>query len=145
MYEHNRSKCYSQLRNLIQKDDIIKYIHLMNKIKEHRHNKKKGKQIDKFKCLLRKSNGYLHNVGTFITFGGHILLGWHPQSNANTQNTRNSISANNTTTTTTSSTKPTTPATITITTTVPAITADTKHKCVINLPNTPSPKHRNSF
>ena len=37
MHEHNRAKCYSQLRNLILEDDIIKCIHLVNKIKEHRH------------------------------------------------------------------------------------------------------------
>ena len=39
MYEHNRTKYYSQQRNLFLKDDIIKCMYLINKIKEHRHNK----------------------------------------------------------------------------------------------------------
>ena len=47
MYEHKRAKCCSQLRNLIEEDYIIKCIHLINKVKEHRHNKVEAKQIDK--------------------------------------------------------------------------------------------------
>ena len=75
MYEHNRAKCYSQLRNLILEDDIIKCIHLVNKIKDHRHNKIRSKQIDKFEWLVRESSGYLNN---FSSFDGHIPLGGHP-------------------------------------------------------------------
>ena len=55
MYEHNRAKSYSQLRNHISEDDIIKCMHLINKIKEHRHNKIKRKQIDKFEHLFNKT------------------------------------------------------------------------------------------
>ena len=80
MYEHNRAKCYSQLRNLISEDDIIKCIHLVNKIKEHSHNKIKSKHIDKFKHLVRKSSVYLYNFGRF---GGHIPLSRHPQNTVN--------------------------------------------------------------
>ena len=39
MYEHNRSKAYSQLKELILENDIIKCIQLINKIKEYRQQK----------------------------------------------------------------------------------------------------------
>ena len=34
----------------------------INKIKEHRHNKTKRRQIDKFERLYFKCHGYLHNL-----------------------------------------------------------------------------------
>ena len=60
--EHNRATCYSQLRNLISEDDIIKCIQLIIKIKEHRHNKIKARQINKFKHLINKNSGYMYNL-----------------------------------------------------------------------------------
>ena len=46
MYEHNRSKVYSQLRNLISEEDLIKCIHLVNNIKEYRHNKPRKDKLN---------------------------------------------------------------------------------------------------
>ena len=51
MYKQNRAKYYLQLRNLILEEDIFNCISFINKIKEHRHNKIKNKQIDKFEFL----------------------------------------------------------------------------------------------
>ena len=62
MYEQNRYMYYSQLRSMIMKIEIYMCIHLINKIKEHRHNKIKVKQIDKFECLVvqaKRKSGYL--------------------------------------------------------------------------------------
>ena len=53
MYENKRAECYSQLRSLIQDQDLFKCI-LLNKIKEYTHNKIKEKQIDKFNHLSEK-------------------------------------------------------------------------------------------
>ena len=122
-YGNNRAKCNSQLRNLIQEDDIIKCMFLINKIKEYRHNKVKGKQIDKFECLFRKSNIYQHNFGIFSTFGRHTLLGRHPHNNTTTQKNMDSCHTN---TTTRTSTIPTAPrATTTWETTAARIPANT--------------------
>ena len=67
-------------------DDIIKCIHFVNKIKEHRKNKIKTKQIDKLKHLFRKSNGYLYNFGSFGNFSRHTPVCGQPQNTANGQN-----------------------------------------------------------
>ena len=61
MYEHNRSKLYSQLRNIIYEEDVAKCSSFINKIKEHRYFKVKRRKIDKFEHLLQKNNGYLYN------------------------------------------------------------------------------------
>ena len=42
MYEHNRYMYYSQLSNMVTESEIYMCIHLVNKIKEHRHNKVKA-------------------------------------------------------------------------------------------------------
>ena len=70
MYEHNRAKCYLQLRNHILEDDVINCLSLVNKIKEHRQSKIKRKQINKFKHLVHKGRGCMHNFG----FDRHIPL-----------------------------------------------------------------------
>ena len=66
MLENNRSQYYSHLKNMVnqhdQDSDINKCILFINKIKEHRHNKIKEKQINKFKCLYFKKHGYHHNL-----------------------------------------------------------------------------------
>ena len=61
MYEHNRYKQYSHLRNMNIKNVINSCLHLINRIKEHRHDKIKTRQIDKFECLFFKKHGYHHN------------------------------------------------------------------------------------
>ena len=66
MLEKNRSQHYSCLKNMVnqhdQDSDINKCILFINKIKEHRHNKIKKKQIDTFECLYFKNHGYSHNL-----------------------------------------------------------------------------------
>ena len=65
MYKNRRAECYSKLKTLTQDQDISECILLINKVKEYRHSKIKGKQINKFDRLLRKCNGYHNNFGTF--------------------------------------------------------------------------------
>ena len=60
MYEHNRAKLHSQLRNIISEEDLTKCRGFINKINKHSYFKVKRRQIDKFKYLLQKSNGYSH-------------------------------------------------------------------------------------
>ena len=60
MYEQTRCKQYSHHKNMLNKhdqhdQDIAKCIQFINRIKEHRHDKIKTKQIDKFECLYFKS------------------------------------------------------------------------------------------
>ena len=62
MYKCNRYKQYSHLRNMITKNEINSCLHLINRIKEHRHDKMKTKQIVRFKCLYFKMYGYHHNL-----------------------------------------------------------------------------------
>ena len=62
MYEHNGYMYYSQLRNKVTKSEIYVCTHLINRIKEHRHNKIKARQINKFECLVSKGkSGYFDN------------------------------------------------------------------------------------
>ena len=71
---------YSQLRNMVMESEIYMYIHLINRIKECRHNKIKEKQINKFECLVLKGNVdvwiTLHDLTTalFLTTLTKILL-----------------------------------------------------------------------
>ena len=66
MYEHNQSKLYFQLRNLITEEDLFKCISFINRIKEHRYFKIKRRQIGKFKCIVKKSSGCLHNFANSL-------------------------------------------------------------------------------
>ena len=66
MYEHNWTKLYSQLSNLIIEEDIFRCTSFINKIKEHRYLKVKRRQINKFECLVYKGNGYSHNYGNSL-------------------------------------------------------------------------------
>ena len=68
-------------RNPISEDDIIKCMYLINKIKKHRHNKIKRKQLDRFNCLVNKSSEYLYNISSF---GRCIPLDGYPPNTANT-------------------------------------------------------------
>ena len=65
MLEQNSSQYYSHLKSMInqldQDLDIRKCIQFINKIKEHRHSKIKGKHIDKFDHIYFKRFGYHHN------------------------------------------------------------------------------------
>ena len=51
-----------------QETDIGKFIQFINRIKEHRHNKIKNKQINKFECLYFKRFGYHHNFSKSLQF-----------------------------------------------------------------------------
>ena len=64
MYEHNRCKQYSCLRNMINENEINSCLSLINRIKEHRHDKIKARQINKFECL------YFKSMDTIITLQG---------------------------------------------------------------------------
>ena len=135
-----------KLRNITQDQDISEGIFLINKIKEYRHNKFKGKQINKFDRLLSKCNGYYHNFGTF---GGHTSFGGHIH-NTNYRNVQDNISSSSATFTTTAPMTLTTAIALT-TTTTPTTTAApthtvlcTKNKWVINLSTTPPPQCRNT-
>ena len=61
MYEHNRHKQYSCLRNMITKNETNSCLHLIKGIKEHRHDKIKARQINKFEHSYFKKHGYYHN------------------------------------------------------------------------------------
>ena len=67
MLETNRRDYYFHLKSMINQhdqeieQDISKYIHFINKIKEHRHSKIKAKHIHKFDHLYFKRFGYHHN------------------------------------------------------------------------------------
>ena len=65
MLENNRSQYCSHLKNMLnqhdQESDINKCILFINRIKDHRHNKIKEKEINKFKHLYFKKHGYYHN------------------------------------------------------------------------------------
>ena len=94
IYEHNIAKCNSQLRNLLSEEDLFECISFINKIKEHRCNKIKRRQINKFKHLVQKSSGYSHNFG--------IPLGWCAPNTANdcsSSQTNSTTAAPDTTTT----------------------------------------------
>ena len=61
------------------RNDVIRCIHLINKIKEHRHNKIKARQIIKFKCSVNKNSGYMHNFtrhdsSGILTIGADTFL-----------------------------------------------------------------------
>ena len=87
MYQHNRCKQYSFLKNMINENEINTCLHLINRLKEHRHDKIKARQIDKFECLYFKQYGYgynhnfsrgsenLDNINTAnVTLSGHSHL-----------------------------------------------------------------------
>ena len=61
MYEYNRAKCYSQLRNLISEEDIFECISFINKIKEHSIIKLKEEKLISLNVWFRKA------VDTLIT------------------------------------------------------------------------------
>ena len=144
MYEHNRAKCFSQIRNLISENDIIRCIQLIDKIKEHRYNKIKARQINNFEWLVNKNSGYMydftrHNNGaSFDNSSRQFSLDRHPQNNLFSQ----SISS----TTITPPTAPTTPApTILWVISNPEPFNTSKQMWVINLANSPLHQHKNHF
>ena len=51
---------YIHLREPLPEDNLFTCTQIINVIKEHRHDKIKSRQIDKFEQLLKKS-GYHHN------------------------------------------------------------------------------------
>ena len=61
--ETHQFENYPLLREIITEEDMFTCIRLINKVKEHRHDKIKRRQTDKFKRLLEK-NGYFHNFQT---------------------------------------------------------------------------------
>ena len=61
MYKHKQFLNYICLKKQILEDDLFACIQFINMTKEHRHDKIKSKHINKFKCLVRKHGGYLHN------------------------------------------------------------------------------------
>ena len=77
---------YSKLKSMVTENEIYMCIYLINRIKEHRHNKIKTRQIDKFKCLVfKRKSGYLdnftrhnnstifNNTGQNLSLSGHAL------------------------------------------------------------------------
>ena len=67
-FEEQRKRQYLQFKNMLnmlnlhdQDVDLERCILFVNKIKEHRHNKTKKRQINKFNCLFYKRYGYHHN------------------------------------------------------------------------------------
>ena len=82
-------------------------IQFINMIKEHRHNKIKTKQIDKFEHLVRKHSGYHHN---------HYQNTGHPP-NSSLTTTTNVFQPDNTTYTGETSTMTSTTTTTTTTAT----------------------------
>ena len=148
MYEHNRCMYYSQLRNMVTESEIYMCIHLIDRIKEHRHNKVKARQINKFKCLVVKNKG---RSGYLDSFTRHSNSAIFDNTNENNSLGRRSSQSNPSS----SSTHPTTPTGITTNTTtttdaapnIPAPSADsnntsTQNKWVINLTNTPLLQHK---
>ena len=63
MYGQTRFKQYSHLKIMLNEHehDINRCLQLINKVKEHRHDKIKRKQINKFKHLYFKKYGCHHN------------------------------------------------------------------------------------
>ena len=63
MYEQRRNKLYFHLQIMPNghEHDINRCLQLINKVKEHRHDKIKRRQINKFKCLYFKKYGYHPN------------------------------------------------------------------------------------
>ena len=66
MFEEHRKRHYLQFKNMLnlhdQDADLDRCILFISKIKEHRHNKTKKRQINKFECLFYKRYGYHHNL-----------------------------------------------------------------------------------
>ena len=64
-----------------QAQDLDRSRLFINKIKDHRHDKIKRKQINKFKCLFFKRHGYHHNPSRqtqiFDNIGHHNTLSRH--------------------------------------------------------------------
>ena len=64
MYEHNRYKQYSHPRDMITENEIIICLHLINRIKEHRHDKIKQGRLISSNIYFSKS------MDTIITLQG---------------------------------------------------------------------------
>ena len=155
MYEHNRCKQYSHLRNMINENEINSCSHLINRIKEHRHDKIKARQIDTFEHLYFKKHEYhlnftrgsenSNNINT-----ADITLSRHSHFPPSRSSTRSDASSNSSTPA--APTIPAPSATIPLTSLAPSVAPshnsrrarhtcinfdDTKQKWVINLSNTP--------
>ena len=79
MFEEHKKRDYLQFKNMLnmlnlhdQDADLDRCILFINKIKEHRHNKTKKRQINKFKCLFYKRYGYHHNLNSQTQNSGNI-------------------------------------------------------------------------
>ena len=69
MFEEQRKRQYLQFKNMLnmlnlhdQDADLERCILFINKMKEHRHNKTKKRQISKFNHLFYRRYGYHHNL-----------------------------------------------------------------------------------
>ena len=100
MCEHNRYKQYSHLRNMITENEINSCLHLINRIKEHRHDRMKARQIDKFECLYFKKHGHHHNFTRGLENFNNIsqvTLSGHSHLPPSSSSTRTNVSGNSTT------------------------------------------------
>ena len=157
MYLKMRSKQSSCLKIMLNEceHDINRCLQLINKVKEHRHDKITRKQIDKFKCLYFKK--YFSKIIIFqevlyiskTLMLTEVLLSGHQNVPSRITSTSSNASSNPTTSATpTTSTPSTSTATSpTVPTGAPShpssssshtwITNDKTKKWVINLSNTP--------
>ena len=154
MHEHNRYKQYFNLRNMITENEINSCLHLINRIKEHRHDKIKAKQIYKFEHLYFIKHRYHHN----FTRGsedfdniGQVTLSRHSHLQPSSSSIKSNASGNSTTPAAPMAPTPsvTTPLAHTTPSVAPSQTPTgpsdtcinstnyTKHKWEINLSNTP--------
>ena len=155
MYGHNRYKHSSHLRNMITKNEINSCIHLINRIKEHWHDKIKRRTIGKFKHLYFKKYGYHHNFtrgSEHLNNISQVTLSGHSQNlPSSSSSTTSNVSGYSITpaATITQAPKVTTSLASTAPTVAPSHTCtrpsqtcinstnNTKQKWVINLSNTP--------
>ena len=94
MYKHNRYMYYSQIRNIITESEIYVWIHLINRIKEHRHNKVKTWQINKFKHLVVKNKGKCWYLDSFTRHSNSTIFANIEQNNSLSRNSSQPCSFN---------------------------------------------------
>ena len=146
MYEHNRCKQYSCLRNMITKNEINSCLHLINRVKEHRHDKNKVRLVVKFKHLyFEKKHGYHHNFTRGSENFKNIANGSNTSGNSSTPATL--MAPGPSVITPLAPTAPSVaPSNNPIGTRHTCINSDNiKQKWVINLSNTPSHQHKNHY
>ena len=96
MHEHNRCKWYSCLRNMINENEINSFLHLINRIQEHRCDKIKARQIDTFEHLYFKKYGFHHNLTrgseNFAITTANVILSRHSHLPGSSSSTRSNAS-----------------------------------------------------